>query len=1057
MNLVFADPLAPETPLRAAIRDAHRLDETAVDAAIIAAADISPEARERIAATARRLVETVRRERLGKGGLDAFLHEYALSSPEGVALMCLAEALLRIPDSETVDKLIRDKIAAADWQSHLGHSGSLFVNASTWALMLTGRLLRPDSSPDGGPESNRDLGDALRRLVARTSEPVWRQAVTAAMRILAGQFVMGRTIEEALDRAREPERRGYRHSYDMLGEAARTMADAERYHAAYEHAIAAIGAAAAGRAVEAAPGISVKLSALHPRYEVAQHDRTLRELLPSLLGLAQHARDAGIGFTIDAEEADRLEPMLDLVEALALAPELAAWDGLGLAVQAYQKRALPLIDWLADLARRAKRRLMVRLVKGAYWDTEIKRAQERGLDFYPVFTRKIATDVSYIGCAKRLFAAGSALYPQFATHNAHTLAAIFELSSGRTDWEFQRLHGMGEALYDEIVGPDKLNRPCRIYAPVGGHEDLLAYLVRRLLENGANTSFVNRIVDERAPVDEIVADPIARLAALPHKPHPKIPLPRDLFQPERRNSQGIDLADPRTLADLRAGLADALQQPAHAAPIVGGTELAGTDEPVFDPSDRRRRIGAVIAAGPDAIEQALARAAHAAPAWNDTLAAQRAAILDKAADLYEQHHAALMALIIREGGRTIPAALSEVREAVDFLRYYAARARAEFGAPQRLPGPTGEHNEIALHGRGVFACIAPWNFPLSIFTGQIAAALAAGNAAIAKPAEQTPLVAAAAVRHLLAAGIPRDVLHLLPGPGETVGAALVADSRIAGIAFTGSTETARAINQSLAARPGPIIPLIAETGGQNAMIVDSSALAEQVVADVLVSAFDSAGQRCSALRLLYVQDDIADRLLPMLAGAMAELRIGDPALLATDIGPVIDDSARQMLESHATRMIREGRLLYECALPPATEHGTFFAPRAFEIDSARRLDREVFGPILHVVRWRADRLDAVCDEIAETGYALTLGIHSRIDETVRHILGRLGIGNTYVNRTMIGAVVGVQPFGGERLSGTGPKAGGPRYLHRFATERTVSIDTTAAGGNATLLSLDEGG
>jgi RHH-type transcriptional regulator, proline utilization regulon repressor / proline dehydrogenase / delta 1-pyrroline-5-carboxylate dehydrogenase len=913
--------------------------------------------------------------------------------------------------------------------------------------MLTGRLLRP--------ENDNDLGDALRRLVARSSEPVWRQAVTSAMRILAGQFVMGRTIEEALDRAREPERHGYRHSYDMLGEAARTMPDAARYHAAYAYAIAAIGGAAATGPVEAAPGISVKLSALHPRYEIAQRERVMRELLPSLLVLARQARDAGIGFTIDAEEADRLEPMLDIVEALALAPELAGWDGLGLAVQAYQKRALPLIDWLADLARRAKRRLMVRLVKGAYWDTEIKRAQERGLDGYPVFTRKLATDVSYLACAKRLFAAGSALYPQFATHNAHTLAAVLELSGGRLDWEFQRLHGMGEALYDEVVGPDKMNRPCRVYAPVGGHEDLLAYLVRRLLENGANTSFVNRIVDERAPIDDIVADPIALLAALPQKPHPKIPLPRDLFQPERRNSEGLDLADPRALADLRTGLAEALRQPARAAPIVGGTELAGAEVPVFDPSDRRRQIGTVVAASPEAVEQALARAVKAAPSWNNTAAERRAALLEHAADRYEQQRAALMALIVREGGRTIPAALSEVREAVDFLRYYAARARAEFAMPQCLPGPTGEQDEIGLHGRGVFACISPWNFPLSIFTGQIAAALAAGNAVIAKPAEQTPLVAAAAVRQLLAAGIPGDVLHLLPGDGETVGAALVADPRIAGVAFTGSTETGRAINQSLAARPGPIAPLIAETGGQNAMIVDSSALAEQVVADAIVSAFDSAGQRCSALRLLYVQDDIADRLLPMLTGAMAELSIGDPALLATDVGPVIDEPARQALERHAARMAREGRLLYGCPLPAGAEHGAFFAPRAFEIDSAGRLEREVFGPILHIVRWRADRLDAVCDEIAATGYGLTLGIHSRIDETVRHVLSRLPAGNSYVNRTMIGAVVGVQPFGGERLSGTGPKAGGPRYLHRFAVERTVSIDTTAAGGNATLLSLGE--
>src|SRR5437762_2665755 len=948
MDLVFTAPLPPEMPLRAAIRDAHRQDETAADSAILAAAEIPEAARDRIAATARRLVEAVRRERLGKGGLDAFLHEYALSSPEGVALMCLAEALLRIPDAETVDKLIRDKIAAADWHSHLGHSGSLFVNASTWALMLTGRLLRP--------ENENDIGDALRRLIARSSEPVWRQAVTAAMRILAGQFVMGRTIEEALDRAREPERHGYRHSYDMLGEAARTMPDAERYHAAYAHAIAAIGGAAAAASVEAAPGISVKLSALHPRY---------------------------------------------------------------------------------DMAQRAKRRLMVRLVKGAYWDTEIKRAQERGLDGYPVFTRKLATDVSYLACAKQLFAAGSALYPQFATHNAHSLAAILELSGGRTDWEFQRLHGMGEALYDEVVGRDKMNRPCRVYAPVGGHEDLLAYLVRRLLENGANTSFVNRIVDERAPIDEIVADPIARLAALPRKPHPKIPLPRDLFQPERCNSQGLDLADPRAMADLRKGLAQALRLPARAAPIVGGTALAGSKISVFDPSDRRRQIGTVVAAGPEAVEQALARAVHAAPSWNNTPAEQRAAILERAADLYEQHRAALMALIIREGGRTVPAALSEVREAVDFLRYYAARARAEFAMPQRLPGPTGEQDEIGLHGRGVFSCISPWNFPLSIFTGQIAAALAAGNAVLAKPAEQTPLVAAAAVRHLLAAGIPGDVLHLLPGDGETVGAALVADSRIGGIAFTGSTETARAINQSLAARPGPIVPLIAETGGQNAMIVDSSALPEQVVADALISAFDSAGQRCSALRILCLQDDIAEPVLAMLKGALQELVVGDPRRLSTDVGPVIDAEARDKLVAHVARMRERGWPVFQLPPPEGATPGTFFAPALIEvpsIDALALLAREVFGPVLHVVRWHRDQLPALVDAINATGYGLTHGIHTRIDETAAGIVARVHAGNIYINRNMVGAVVGVQPFGGHGLSGTGPKAGGPHYLRRLVRQ-----------------------
>jgi RHH-type proline utilization regulon transcriptional repressor/proline dehydrogenase/delta 1-pyrroline-5-carboxylate dehydrogenase len=1059
MELVFATLPPPQSALRSAIGAAHRLGEDDAVRAILAAAELPADSRDRIALTARRLVEAVRRERLGKGGLDAFLQEYALSSPEGVALMCLAEALLRIPDSETVDRLIRDKIAAADWQRHLGHSGSLFVNASTWALMLTGRLLRPERI---GPGGESDLGNILRRFIARSGEPVWRQAVTAAMRILADQFIMGRTIEDALERAQGAERAGYRHSFDMLGEAAKTMADAERYHAAYARAIAAIGKAASGRPIADSPGISVKLSALHPRYEVAQHGRVMRELLPSLFALAGDARAVGIGFTIDAEEADRLELSLDLVEALALAPGLAGWDGLGVAVQAYQKRALAVVDWLAELASRAGRRLMLRLVKGAYWDSEVKRAQEKGLDFYPVFTRKVATDVSYLACARRMFDAGGAFYPQFATHNAHTLAAILELAGGRkangVDWEFQRLHGMGEALYGEIVGPDKLNRPCRVYAPVGGHEELLAYLVRRLLENGANTSFVNRIQDEKEPIDDIIADPVAELARLPVKPHPRIPLPRDLFQPVRRNSRGLDLTDPRILGELQEGLAEAVRRPWHAGPIVGGIELAGAGEPVRDPSDRRREIGTVAVASPQAVEEALARAVRAAPAWDQTPADSRAAALERAADLYERDRARLMALIIREGGRTIPAALSEVREAADFLRYYAARARADFAVPERLPGPTGEKNEIALHGRGVFACISPWNFPLSIFTGQIAAALAAGNAVVAKPAEQTPLVAAAAVRLMLSAGIGADALQLLPGPGESIGGALVADRRIAGIAFTGSTETARAINLALAQRPGPpgpIVPLIAETGGQNAMIVDSSALAEQVVADVVVSAFDSAGQRCSALRLLYLQEDIAERILAMLAGAMAELQIGDPALLATDIGPVIDEEALQALERHVARMAREGRLIHQCRLPPGTGHGSFFAPRAFEIDRADRLEREVFGPILHVIRWPASGLDAVIDQVALTGYALTLGIHSRIDDTARYILDRLGIGNSYVNRTMIGAVVGAQPFGGERLSGTGPKAGGPRYLHRFATERTVSVDTTAAGGNATLLSLDD--
>ena len=1024
------------------------MDETEAVACILAAAEIPVDMRHCIGERARGIVAAVRRDRLGKGGIDAFLHEYALSSPEGVALLCLAEALLRIPDAETVDRLIRDKIGSADWESHLGRSESMFINASTWALMLTGRLLHTVSPAP-------DLRTVLRRFVARSSEPVLRQAVTAAMHIIGRQFVMGRTIGEALERARGAEQQGYRHSYDMLGEAAHTAADAARYAAAYDDAIAAIGRSWGGRIIADAPGISIKLSALHPRYEMAQRARVLSEVSLILLELSRHARGAGIGLTIDAEEADRLDLSLDLFEALALSPDLADWDGLGLAVQAYQKRALPVIEWLADLARRSGRRLMVRLVKGAYWDSEIKRTQELGLDGYPVYTRKVATDVSYLACARRLLAFGPIFYPQFATHNAHTVAALLEFAGERRDYEFQRLHGMGEALYEQIVGAERLDRPCRVYAPVGSHEDLLPYLVRRLLENGANTSFVNRLVDEAQPINAIVADPIAQLARLPVKPHPRIPLPRDLYGPARETSRGLDLDHAPVQAALRDGLAAALCQPRSAAPIIDGIEQPGAAEPVFDPSDRRRQVGMVVAAGPREIDRALGRALFSAPSWDRTPAAERAAVLERAADLYQNRMVELMALIIREGGRTIPAALAEIREAVDYLRYYALRARVDFAASEPLPGPTGERDEIALHGRGVFACISPWNFPLAIFTGQIAAALAAGNAVVAKPAEQTPLVAATAVRLLHQAGVPGDVLHLLPGTGEIVGAALVGDPRVAGIAFTGSTETARRINLDLARRAGPIVPLIAETGGQNAMIVDSSALAEQVVSDVLISAFDSAGQRCSSLRLLYVQVDIADRLLAMLAGAMTELVVGDPALLATDVGPIIDAPAREALEQHAQRMAREGHLLYQCALPAGTEHGTFFAPRVFQIDGAERLPGEVFGPILHVVRWHADRLNAVLDEIAATGYGLTLGIQSRIDETTRYILARLHIGNSYVNRSMIGAVVGVQPFGGEGLSGTGPKAGGPRYLHRFATERTLSVDTTAAGGNATLLSLHD--
>ncbi len=1055
--MIFADPLPRPTELRAAVRALHRADETECVEALLGRASLPSDALDRVADTARRLVREVRRKRTRQGGLDAFLHEYALSSREGVVLMCLAEALLRIPDADTADRLIRDKIGGADWERHVGQSESLFVNASTWALMLTGRIVGPE---DGGPNHN-DGGDwtgVMRRLLARSGEPVIRAAVTQAMRIMGRQFVMGRTIGEALERAKPAERQGYRHSYDMLGEAARTAGDAERYMESYRGAIDAIGRAAKGApSIHDAPNISVKLSALHPRYELAQRKRALDELVPRLAELARRARGAGIGLTVDAEEADRLDLSLELIEAVSGDAALAGWEGFGLAVQAYLKRGLAAIDCLADMARRHKRRLMVRLVKGAYWDSEIKRAQERGLDGYPVFTRKASTDVSYIACARALLADQQAFYPCFATHNAHTVAVVAELAGNRRDWEFQRLHGMGETLYEEVVGADKMNRPCRVYAPVGGHEELLAYLVRRLLENGANTSFVNRLVDEKAPIDTIVADPVAAVRRLPAKPHPRIPLPRDLYGPERPNSAGIDLSDPAVLEPLARDMTAAEQGRWHAGPVIGGVERHLRAEKVTSPADRRRVIGEAAAADGAMVAEALSRAERAQTEWDRLPARERAQCLERAAELMEQERAALMAVVVREGGRTIPDALAEVREAVDFCRYYAQRARADFDEPLTLPGPTGEVNRLELRGRGVFACISPWNFPLAIFTGQIAAALAAGNAVVAKPAEQTPLVAARAVAILHRAGVPGDVLHLLPGSGEAVGAALTRDPCIAGIAFTGSTEVAKAIQRTLADRPGPIVPLIAETGGQNAMIVDSSALPEQVTNDAIVSAFHSAGQRCSALRVLFVQRDIADRLLAMLAGAMDELVVGDPALLSTDVGPVIDADAKAALDRHAERMAREGRIIRRLKPGPGTEHGTFFAPLMVEIDSLKRLEREVFGPILHVVRYAADRLDQVIDQVRATGYGLTLGIHSRIDETVRYVHERLAVGNTYVNRSMIGAVVGVQPFGGEGLSGTGPKAGGPRYLHRFATERTLSIDTTAAGGNASLLSLDEAG
>ena len=1021
--MIFKEPLAARTGTRAQIQKAYRANETAAVEHLLTKADLSAKARAGIVKRAGRFVEAVRKRTKEASGLESFLKAYGLSSAEGVALLCLAEALLRIPDAETADRLIHDKIATADWAAHLGGSDSLFVNASTWALMLTGRFVRL------GEDEEADVASLLGRLVTWLGEPVVREAIAGAMRILVHQFVLGRTMGEALERSQEAEERGIRHSYDRLGEAALTAKDAMGYFEAYAEAIASVGRVAAGKGPMAGPGISVKLSALHPRYEFAEREGVSKVLGVRLFDLAELARAQGIGLTVDAEEADRLELSLDLFERVHGDDGLRGWEGFGLAVQAYQKRSLPLLDWLIEIANARGRRVPVRLVKGAYWDQEIKRAQVGGFEGYPVFTRKLATDVSYLACARRILAAGGVLYPQFATHNAHTLAAVLELAGDSKDYEFQRLHGMGELLYD-VVKREGYDIPVRIYAPVGSHEDLLPYLVRRLLENGANTSFVNRTVDAELPVTEVVADPVPRLRALEEKPHPRIPLPRHLFGEGRENAAGLDLSDPLVLADLAPSMAKAVAEPWEAAPLVAGNRLEGKARAVTDPADRRRRVGSVVEADGRAVDRALHGAAEATGPWDATGAEARAAILERAAGLLEENRAALMALCVREGGKTIPDALAEVREAVDYCRYYGVQARSYFSRLEIFPGPTGEANTLSLHGRGVFACISPWNFPLAIFLGQVTAALAAGNAVLAKPAEQTPLVADFALRLLHRAGVPADVLHLLPGNGE-VGAKIIEEPRINGVAFTGSTETAQAINRVLARRDGPIVPLIAETGGQNAMIVDSSALAEQVVADVVTSAFRSVGQRCSALRVLFLQDAIAPKMIEMLTGAMEELVIGDPALLSTDVGPVIDADAQRSLEDHAKRMRLEGKALCELKLPEGLEHGTFFAPSAFEIERLDLLPREVFGPILHVLRFSAAEVDGVVDAINGTGYGLTLGIHSRIDTTVRRIANRARVGNVYVNRSMIGAVVGVQPFGGEGLSGTGPKAGGPRYLNRF--------------------------
>jgi RHH-type transcriptional regulator, proline utilization regulon repressor / proline dehydrogenase / delta 1-pyrroline-5-carboxylate dehydrogenase len=1043
--------------LRQALREHGDYPEDRAVTQLLHALELTGGARHRAVATAVALVDGARARRDERPFLDAFLQEFGLSNQEGIALMCIAEALLRIPDDATADRLIAEKLATGDWSSHAGKSESLFVNASTWGLMLTGGILELD------PSIKTDTTGWMRKFTRKAGEPLVRLAVRRAMRIIGGEFVVGRSIEEALARsAREPEVALC--SFDMLGEGARTQQDARRYLASYEHAIDVIGAAAAGRPTQEASSISIKLSALESRYSLLQHGRVMQRLVPLVTALARRAADLGVQLTIDAEEADRLDLSLDVIEALAGDPATRHWPGLGLAVQAYGKRALGVIDWVAATARTYGRRMTVRLVKGAYWDTEIKRAQERGLDGYPVYTRKVTTDLSYLACAGRLFSHTDVIYAQFATHNAHSIASVLELAPAGADYEFQRLHGMGRLLYAEAVRQIANFPRVRTYAPVGEHKDLLAYLVRRLLENGANTSFVNRFMDEQVPVAEIVRDPISEIERLESYAHTRLPTPNALYA-GRRNSRGIDLGNPPEIETLRkelgAGRAAKSAAAPNAAPnaapsagpIINGNLLPGSMHAVANPADRREQVGSTRNATPDEIVMAFDASAAAQPLWNLRGGDARAAILDKASDLLEASRADFHQLLVREAGKTISDAIAEVREAVDFCRYYALRTRQQFSLPERLDGPTGELNELSLHGRGVFACISPWNFPLAIFAGQVTAALAAGNTVVAKPAEPTPLIAARFVRLLHEAGVPLQALHLVPAPGRIFGEIAFAHAALAGVAMTGSTATALTINRSLAARNGAIVPLIAETGGLNAMIVDSTALPEQVVDDVVSSAFMSAGQRCSALRLLFLQDDIADQILEMIAGAMDELVIGDPSDLSTDLGPVITATAADGLAQHVAKMRKEARIIKACTLGDSHAHGSFFAPHLVELKSAAQLTREEFGPILHVVRYRSADTHSVLQAIRDSNYGLTLGVQTRLESFWREVFERTSIGNTYVNRNMIGAVVGVQPFGGTGLSGTGPKAGGPHYVARFANERTLTVNTTATGGNAALLNL----
>ncbi len=1037
---------------RKAINDAYRMSELVCMNTLLEYAQLSDTVLAATRARAKHLVMNVRASRQKTTGIDSFLTEYSLSSEEGIALMCLAEALLRVPDNETIDKLIKDKLTSIHWEGRATQSDSFFINATTWALMLTGRILSPERAESA-------LKRSLMGVVSRSSEGIIRKAVDTAMRLLSKQFVTGRTIEEALVRAKKKENIGYRYSYDMLGEAALTEEDAARYFKAYTHAIKAIGASHdQSLDVDVKPGISIKLSALHPRYQEAQHARVLDELSAKLLSLAELAKFYNIALTIDAEESERLDISLDVIERVFNHSSLGDWKGFGIAVQSYQKRAFYLLDWIAALARRNNRRIMVRLIKGAYWDSEIKKAQMQGLDDYPVFTRKCFTDVSFQACAKKLLTMQDVIYPQFATHNAYSVALILALMGENKSFEFQCLHGMGNELYEQVVPTSYEGIPCRIYAPVGTHEDLLPYLVRRLLENGANSSFVNRIVDEKAPIESLIEDPMTKSMGLLSKINANIPLPADIFSAAaRRNSRGFDWTNRKDRAAMQEALKPYDKAHWQVRPPLGqDRSISREGRDCFSPFDKTRLIGRIEEASVDDVELALTVANEAFITWSKSPVEARAAMLRRFADQLEANQVELLAMTSLEAGKTWSDGIAEIREAVDFCRYYANEAEQLMLEPRVFHGYTGERNTLSLHPRGVVVCISPWNFPLAIFVGQVVAALVTGNVVIAKPAEQTSIIAYFATQLLWKVGIPKEVMQLLPGRGEIIGAALVKDTRVKAVIFTGSTQTATLIHQTLAGRGGEIIPLIAETGGQNVMIVDSSALLEQVTVDVLTSAFGSAGQRCSALRVLFIQEEVYPRMLTLLKGAMAELNVGDPRWLATDVGPVIDEEALENLKRHVRHMKDKHELIYACEAAPALLHqGHFLPPIAFSIEGLHALTHEVFGPVLHVIRYRSTELDDVIRQINATGYGLTLGIHSRVNNTVQYIHERVHAGNCYVNRNMIGAVVGLQPFGGEGLSGTGPKAGGPFYLQRLCHERTLTVDTTAAGGNASLMAIPE--